>query len=152
MASAGEDGELVDLIAVLKRQPETHSKTFVRLAIHADPGVLGVHLVCNLVPLYSCLANNKTMEQLVRLQSLCDSKLVCGLNLLLDLGELFPLLILLKFRLAFWGLEEQFQLLPHFNNNLRGLSDILDGPLLLKGMLEGNDVDKAFLIVPLTKG
>jgi hypothetical protein len=65
-----EDGELVELDAVLERQPRLHAKAFVRLAIHANPGVLGVHLVYDLVPLHSCLANNKTTEQLVCLQGM----------------------------------------------------------------------------------
>ncbi len=58
-----EDGELVELNAVLKRQPGMHAKAFVRLAIHAGPGVLGVHLTHNLVPLHLRLADNKTTEQ-----------------------------------------------------------------------------------------
>jgi hypothetical protein len=40
-------------------------KAFVRLAIHANSGVLGVHLVHDLVPLCLRLANDKTMEQQV---------------------------------------------------------------------------------------
>jgi hypothetical protein len=124
----------------------------VRLAIHTKPGVLGVHLMHNLVPLCSPLANIETMEQLVCLQGLCDCELGHGLELLLDVGELYSFLILLKLCFTFLGLKEQFYLLPHFNNNLKDLSDILDGPLLLKEMLDGDDMNKVFLVVPLTKG
>jgi hypothetical protein len=103
-----EDSELVELDAVLKRQPGTNAKAFVRLAIHANPGVLGVHLVHNLVPLHLHLANDETTEQLVHLQGLCDCKFAHGLEVLLDLGELLPSLILLDLRLAFVSLEERF--------------------------------------------
>ncbi len=39
----------------------------VGTSIHANPGVLGVHFVDNLVPLGSRIADNKTTEHLVRL-------------------------------------------------------------------------------------
>jgi hypothetical protein len=129
-----------------------HTKAFVRLAIHTNSGVLGVHFVHNLVLLCLCLANNKTTEQLVRLQGLCHHKLALGLEFFLDLSELLPLLILPSLCLAFWGLEEWFQLLPNINHNLKGLPNILIGPLLFKEMLDGDDVDEVFLVVPLTEG
>ncbi len=110
-----KDSELVELDAVLEGQPRLLTKAFVRLTIHTTPGVLGVHFVHNLVPLRSRLADDKTMEQLVRLQSLCYCKLPAALEVFLDHGECFPLLILLRLSVAFWGLKEQFQLLPHFN-------------------------------------
>jgi hypothetical protein len=128
-----------------------NAKAFVRLANHANPGVLGVHLVHNLVLLQLHLSGKKQWK-LKHLQNLCDCKLVCGLQLFFDLGELFCSLILLKLRLAFLGLEEQFYLLPNFNNNLKCLSDILGGPFLLKETLDGNDVNTVFLVVPLTEG
>jgi hypothetical protein len=40
-----EDGELVELDAALEGQSRSHAKAFVRLVIHANPGVLIVHLV-----------------------------------------------------------------------------------------------------------
>ncbi len=80
----------------------------MRLAILADLGVLGVYLVNNLVPLHSRLAKNETTERLVRLQGLCDCKLGHDLEWFLDLGELFPSLILLELCLAFLGLKEWF--------------------------------------------
>jgi hypothetical protein len=122
-----------------------------RLAIHANPGVLGVHLVHNLVQFCSCLANNERTEQLIHLQGLCNRELASGLEFILDLRELFPLLILLSLHLAFRGLEEQFLLLPHFNNNLKGIPNVLKGPLLFKETLDGNDVEEVFLIVPLAE-
>jgi hypothetical protein len=96
-----EDGEIVELNVVLKRQPGLQVEAFVRLAIHTNPGVLGVHLMYNIVPLRLRLANNKTTEQPVHLQDLHHCKLVSGLEFFLDLGKLFPLLILLSLCLAF---------------------------------------------------
>jgi hypothetical protein len=40
-----EDGELVELDAVLEGLPGLHTKAFVRLIIHANPRVLGVRLM-----------------------------------------------------------------------------------------------------------
>jgi hypothetical protein len=104
------DGELVELDAVLKRQPGMHTKDFVRIAIHTNPGVLGVHLVHNLVPLRLRLTDNKTTEQLVRLQGLRDCKFGRGLEVFLDLNELFLLLLLLVLHLVFLGLEDSHSL------------------------------------------
>ena len=125
-----EEGELVELNAVLEGQPRLHAKTFVRLTIHANPRVLGVHLVYNLDPLHPCLANNKTTE-LIHLQGLRYHKFAGVLEVFLDRRERFPMLILLGLCFTFWGLEEWFQLLPHFNYNLKGLPNFLNGPLLL---------------------
>jgi hypothetical protein len=63
-----EDGELVELDAIHELNPGFHVKSLVRFAIHANPGVLCVHLVYYPVPLYSRLANDKAMKQLVCLE------------------------------------------------------------------------------------
>jgi hypothetical protein len=115
-----KDGERVELDAVLEGQPGLQAKAFVRLTIHANSRVLGVHLVYILVLLRSRLANNNTIEQLVHLQGLRYHKFVGGLEVFFDCREHFPLLILLSLHFAFWGLEERFQMLPHFNYNLLG--------------------------------
>ncbi len=104
----------------------------------------------NLVPLHLHLANNKTTEQL--LQGLHYHKFVVGLEVFLDCGELFPSLILLGLCLAFWSLEEWFQLILYFNYGLKCIPNVLYGHLLLKKMLDVKDVNQLFLIVPLAKG
>jgi hypothetical protein len=147
-----EDGELVELDAVLEGQPKLHAKAFVRLNVHANPRVLAVHFLHNLVPLHLHLANDKTMEQLVRLQGLHYRKFTGGLEVFIDCRELFLLLILLNLCFAFWGLMERFQLLPDFKYGPKYFSNILYGPLLLEETLDGDDVDKIFFVVPLAKG
>jgi hypothetical protein len=107
-----EDSELVELNAVLKGQPRLHAKAFVRLTIHAYPGVLAVHFLHNLVQSLLPLANDKTTEQLKRLQSLYYRKFAGSLEVFLDCGKLFRLLILHSLCFAFWGLKERLQLLP----------------------------------------
>ena len=57
-----ENGEFVELDAVLKRQPGMHTEVFVGLAIHANLRVLGVRLMHNLVPLRSEFTENEVME------------------------------------------------------------------------------------------
>ncbi len=46
-----KDGQLVELDAVQKKRPGTNANALVGTSIHANPGVLGVHFVDNLVPL-----------------------------------------------------------------------------------------------------
>jgi hypothetical protein len=75
------------------------------------------------------LANNKATYQLVLLQGLSEyHKFAGGLEVFHDCRELFPLLILLNLRFAFWGLEEQLQLLPDFKHGLKRSSNDLNGP------------------------
>jgi hypothetical protein len=103
-----EDGELVELDAVLEGQPGMHAKAMVSLAIHANPQILGVHFMHNLVPLHLRLANDEATEQLVSLLGLCNCKIALGLEGLLDLKNLKKLLLallLLGLCLVVWKLE-----------------------------------------------
>jgi hypothetical protein len=70
----------------------------------------------------------------------------------LEIEKLLLALLHLGLRLVIWGLKEQFQLIPHFNHNLKGLLDISVCPFLLKEMLDGDDANEVFLVVPLTVG
>ncbi len=106
-----EDGELMELDAVLEGQPRPQAKAFVRLTIHANPRVLAVHLVYNLLPLHLHLANNKTMEQLVRLRGLHYPVFAGGLEVFLDHGERFSLLISSAFVLPSGALRSSFNCL-----------------------------------------
>jgi hypothetical protein len=57
-----EDSELVELDAVLEGQPGTHAKVLVRLVIHANPRILGVHFKHVHVPLCLRLADNEATQ------------------------------------------------------------------------------------------
>jgi hypothetical protein len=69
-----KDGELVELNAVRERNPGFHTDSHVGFANDANQGILCVHFIHGPVPLRSCLANNKAMEQFVRLLGLFDRK------------------------------------------------------------------------------
>jgi hypothetical protein len=92
-----EDGELVELNAVLGGQPGTHAKALVRLAIHANPRILGVHFMHDLVPLHLRLAGNKAKEQLVCLLGLCNCDIALGLRVFVILRGFFLRSSLLDF-------------------------------------------------------
>ena len=79
----GEDGQLVELDAVQKRWSGTNANALVGSSIHANPRVLGVHLMDNLVPLSLRIADDETMEYLVCLLGFGNC------NLLLSLKDLF---------------------------------------------------------------
>jgi hypothetical protein len=83
-----KDGQLVELDAVQKRRPGTNANTLVGTSIHADPGVLGVHLVENLVPLGSRIAVNKTTEILYAFWVLAIAKIFLALRILLYLESI----------------------------------------------------------------
>ncbi len=55
-----KDGELVELDAVLEGQPGTYTRALVWLAIHANPWILGVHFLDNLIPLSLQIADDET--------------------------------------------------------------------------------------------
>ena len=84
-----ENGELVELDAVLEGQPGLHAQALVQLTVNTYPRVLGVHFLYNLVPLRLRLTNNETMEQLVGLQGLHHCKFAGSLEIFLDCGEIF---------------------------------------------------------------
>jgi hypothetical protein len=83
-----EDGELVELDAVHKRNPGLHSYSLVGFAIDTNPGILRVHLIHDTVPLHSRLANNEATEQFVCLLGLVNRKGFFGLEGLVQIGEL----------------------------------------------------------------
>jgi hypothetical protein len=72
------------------------------------------------------------MKQLVCLQGLRYPKFAGGLEVFLDCGELFPLLILLNLWFAFWSLKERFQLLLDFKHGLKPLPNVLYGPTWMR--------------------
>jgi hypothetical protein len=89
-----EDGELVEFNAVLEGQPGTYERALVLLAVCTDPPqILGVHLVNNLVSLSLQLANNKAMEQFVRLLGFSNRDTLLGLENFLILEKLWLLLL-----------------------------------------------------------
>jgi hypothetical protein len=82
-----KDGQLVELDAVQKRWPEMNTRALVRTFIHANPGVLGVHLMDNLVPLSLWIANDETAEHLVRLLDFSNHDLLLSLEDLFIFGK-----------------------------------------------------------------
>jgi hypothetical protein len=110
-----EDGKLVELDAVHELNSGMHTNTLVCLAIHADPGILCVHLVENPIPLHLCLANDEAMEQLISLLGLCDSEVLIGLESFLEFVELLFLCFFLSHGLVIREVEERVHLLPNCN-------------------------------------
>ena len=101
----GEDNELVELDAVLEGQPGMHAKAMVSLAIHANPQILGVHFMHNLVPLHLRLANDEATEQLICLLGFCNRKIALGLEDFLVIKKLLLALLLLGLSLVVRELE-----------------------------------------------
>ncbi len=62
-----EDGELVELVAVLERHPRTCVQALVQLSNDAYPGGFSMHLLDHLVPLRLRLTDKKDVVQLVGL-------------------------------------------------------------------------------------
>jgi hypothetical protein len=84
----------VELDAVHERKSGMYTKFLVRLAVHANPWILGVHLVNDPVPLHLRLANNEAAEQLICLLGLCNREVLLGLE---DFLELVKLVLLFLF-------------------------------------------------------
>ncbi len=82
-----KDGQLVEIDAVQKRRLGTNARALVGNSVHVDPGVLGVHLMDNLVPLGLWIADDKTTEHLVCLLGLGNCIALLGLEDLLVLGK-----------------------------------------------------------------
>jgi hypothetical protein len=119
-----KDGQLVELDAVQKRRPGTNANALIRTSIHANPGVLGVHFVGNLVPLNLRIADNKATEHLVRLLGFGDRKALLSLEDLHVLGKHLPPDFLCSFGLVFRELEIGLHFSSNFENRIPGHLDI----------------------------
>ena len=62
-----EDGQFMELDAVQEGGPGTDSNTLVKGAVDCNPGILGVHLLHDLVPMGELVAYDKKAKHLVRL-------------------------------------------------------------------------------------
>jgi hypothetical protein len=82
-----KDGQLVELYAVQKGRPGKNANALVETSIHANPEVLGVHFMDNLVPLGLWITNDKTTEHLVRLLRFGNREALFGLEDLLVLRK-----------------------------------------------------------------
>jgi hypothetical protein len=100
-----EDGELVELDGVHEKNPGTHAKALVGLAIHVNPRILHVHLIHNPVSISLCLANDKAMEQLVSLLGLLNSDVLLGLEGFLEIDQFLLSCFLLSCDLIIWELK-----------------------------------------------
>jgi hypothetical protein len=110
----------VELDAVQKRRPGTNVNALDGTSIHANPGVLGVHFVDNLVPLGSRIANNKTTEHLVCLLGFGDRVALLSLEDLLVLGKRLLLDFLRGFCLVFRELKVGLHFPSNFKNSIPG--------------------------------
>ncbi len=79
----------------------------VGFAIHTNPGVLCVHFIDDDVPLSSRLANDKAMEQFVRLLGHFNSEGFLGLEGLIELVELLLSCFFRSCSLVFREIEEK---------------------------------------------
>ena len=102
---SSEDSELVELNAVHKRNPGMHKKALVGLAIHANLWILCVHLIHDPVPISSCLADDKEMEQFVSLLGLLGSDVLLGLEGFLEIAQFLLSCFFLGCGLIIWKLE-----------------------------------------------
>jgi hypothetical protein len=101
--------------------------------------------------MHSQLANNEATEQFVRLLGFHDCNTLLGLEDFLVLEKLLLLLLFLGLCLVVKEFEKWLHFPSNFNQNLKCFPDILFHPLLLDDLQDGNDVDKVFLIVPISE-
>ncbi len=142
----GEDGQLVELDAVQEGGPGTNSNSLAGDTIHANPGILGVHLLHNLIPLGLLVPNNKQAEHLVGLA--CHSNR-CALICLEDALELFygSLAKFLGFlRLVGQNLQKRRHFLPDGRERQPGCLDFFCHSLLLNNPKDRDDVDEVVFI------
>jgi hypothetical protein len=121
-------------------------------AVHANPGVLCVHLVYDPVPLRSRLAKDKAIERFVSLLGLINCKGFLGLEGLVEVADLLFPCFLLGRSLIFWEIEKGANLLPDFHQRCKGFLDFGSCSLLLNQSENGDDMDEIFLIVPRAVG
>ncbi len=126
-----KDGQLVELDAVQKRRPRTNANTLVGTSIHADPGVLGVYLVDNLVPLGLRIADDETMENLVRLLGFSDCENLLCLEDLLVHGKRLLLDLLRGFCLVFREDKIGLHFPSHLSNRIPSHLDLRHQSFLL---------------------
>jgi hypothetical protein len=124
----------------------------VGFVVHANPGVLCVHLVYNPVLLCLHLADNDATEQLISLLGLFNREEFLGLEGLVEVAELLFSCFLLGRSLIFREIETGAHLLPNFHQRCKGFLDFGSCSLLLDQLQNGDDVDKIFLIVPRAAG
>jgi hypothetical protein len=84
-----EEGELVELNAVHEKNPGLHTDSLVGLAVDTNPGILGVHLIHNAVPLRLRLTADEVTEQPVSLLGLFDRERFLGLEGLVQFCAIF---------------------------------------------------------------
>ncbi len=115
-----KDGQLVELDAVQKRWLGTNTNTLVGTSIHANPGVLGVHLVDNLVPMGLRIANNETTEHFECFLGVGDCNLFLDLEDHVELRKRLLQDFLRGFGLVFRELEIGLHFPSNFNNCIPG--------------------------------
>ncbi len=97
-----------------------NANTFVGTSIHSNPGVLGVHLMDNLVPLGLQIADKKTTEHLVRFLGFGDHNLLRSLEDLVVFGKHLLLDFLRGFGLIIRELEIGLHFPLNFDNCIPG--------------------------------
>jgi hypothetical protein len=142
----GEDGQLVELDAVQKGGPGTEMNSLMGDTVHTNPGILGVHLLHNLVPVGSLVPNDKQAKHLIGLA--CHSN-CCALFCLEDALVLFHR-SLVEF-LGFLGLvgrdlQERRHFLPGGRERQPGRLDFLCEPFLLNDAKDCDDMDKVIFV------
>jgi hypothetical protein len=146
-----EDGELVELDAVLEGQPGMYTGAIVWLAIHADPWVLGMHFVNNLVPLSLHIADDETTEHFISLLGFSDHDTLLGLENFLVFEKFLLPILFLGFCLIIREFKEWLHFPSYFNQSLKSLPNVRFHPFFLNDVQDSDDVDKVFLVVPVSK-
>jgi hypothetical protein len=119
-----EDGQLVELDAAKKRRPGTNTNALVGTSIHANPGVLGVHFIDNLVPLGSWITDDKATEHLICLLGFGNCKALLSLEELFVLRKHLLPDFLRGFGLVFRELEIGLHFPLNFNSSNPGHLDV----------------------------
>jgi hypothetical protein len=116
-----EDGQLVELGAVHERWPGTNTSALVLTSVHTNPGVLGMHLVDNLVSLSLRITKDKTTEHFISLLGFSGRDTLLGLDDFFVFGKQLLPNFLLSFCLIFGELKKRLHFPSNFNQSMKGL-------------------------------
>ncbi len=145
-----EDGQLVELDAVHERQPWTNTRAFVWTSVHTNPGVLGVHLVDNPVPLSSQITNDKTMEHFISLPGFSNRDTFLGFEDFFLFGKQLLPNFLHSFCLVFREIKKRIHFFLTSTEAWKAFP-VWFHLFLLNDAKDGNDVDEVLFVVPVPK-
>ncbi len=110
-----------------------------------------MQFVDNLVPLSSQITNNETTEHFESLLGFSNRDILLGLEDFLVFEKLLLPILFLGFCLVIREVKEWLHFPSYCNQSLKSLPDVCFHPFLLNDLQDSNDMDKVFLIVPVSK-